>query len=374
MATYRQRGKKKTWDYRIYDSNGKLIASNSGFRTKKEAEYEANQIEQRKREGKVFSSNQTLYDLWSEWHNLIIVPSDLGVSTKKKYEQRGRVLLEYFGKKKASKISPSEYQRFINEYGSRVLRNQVSRLNSDVRQAINQARRDGVILVDFTEGVKLVGEKCRKQPEDKYIQSMSDYERMLVHLRSKFDYLKSVSSYLLYFLFKTGMRVGEAMAVCWEDIDWENKLIYTYRRYAGELKSFGKPKTKWSIRYVPVSGDVLNVLSYLKRVQKQVLSERGIINLTNQVFFDYRYGVPSNSALNRYLRRCLKELSIDGRMTATGTRHTYGSYLLANGVDIWVVSKIFGHKDIKQLTETYGHLLKEKMEHGFEQVRELMAI
>ncbi|WMB27887.1 tyrosine-type recombinase/integrase [Streptococcus didelphis] len=173
------------------------------------------------------------------------------------------------------------YQQFINEYGSRVLRNQVSRLNSDVRQAINQARRDGVILVDFTEGVKLVGEKCRKQPEDKYIHSMSDYERMLVHLRSKFDYLKSVSSYLLYFLFKTGMRVGEAMAVCWEDIDWENKLIYTYRRYAGELKSFGKPKTKWSIRYVPVSGDVLNILSYLKRVQKQVLSERGIINLTN---------------------------------------------------------------------------------------------
>lgn len=105
-----------------------------------------------------------------------------------------------------------------------------------------------------------------------------------------------------------------------------------------------------------------------------MLSERGIINLTNQVFFDYRYGVPSNSALNRYLRRCLKELSIDSRMTATGTRHIYGSYLLAKGVDIWVVSKIFGHKDIKQLTETYGHLLKEKMEHGFEQVRELMAV
>ncbi len=34
-------------------------------------------------------------------------------------------------------------------YGSRVLRNQVSRPNSDVRQAINQARRDGVILVDL---------------------------------------------------------------------------------------------------------------------------------------------------------------------------------------------------------------------------------
>ncbi|HGD0519508.1 TPA: tyrosine-type recombinase/integrase [Streptococcus agalactiae] len=44
-------------------------------------------------------------------------------------------------------------------------------------------------------------------------------------------------------------------------------------------------------------------------------------------------------------------------MSLTGARHTYRSYLLANGVDIWAVAKLMGHKDIKQLIETYGHLL-----------------
>ena len=39
--SYRQRGKKKLWDYRIFDNKKKVIASNSGFRTKKEAELEA---------------------------------------------------------------------------------------------------------------------------------------------------------------------------------------------------------------------------------------------------------------------------------------------------------------------------------------------
>lgn len=47
MATSRQRGKKKLWDYRVYGKDGKLIASGSGFRTKKEASYEALKIEQK---------------------------------------------------------------------------------------------------------------------------------------------------------------------------------------------------------------------------------------------------------------------------------------------------------------------------------------
>lgn len=38
-------------------------------------------------------------------------------------------------------------------------------------------------------------------------------------------------------------------------------------------------------------------------------------------------------------------------MSSTGARHTYRSYLLANGVDIWAVAKLMGHKDIKQFYE-----------------------
>ena len=38
MATFRQRTKGGTWDYRIVDNNKKLVASKGGFRTKKEAE------------------------------------------------------------------------------------------------------------------------------------------------------------------------------------------------------------------------------------------------------------------------------------------------------------------------------------------------
>lgn len=46
-------------------------------------------------------------------------------------------------------------------------------------------------------------------------------------------------------------------------------------------------------------------------------------------------------------------------MTATAGRITYGSYLLAKGIDIWVAARLLGHKDIQQIIKTYGHVLQE---------------
>ena len=47
MASYRQRGKNKLWDYRIFDKKGKVVATNSGFKTKREAMIEAQEKEKK---------------------------------------------------------------------------------------------------------------------------------------------------------------------------------------------------------------------------------------------------------------------------------------------------------------------------------------
>lgn len=49
-------------------------------------------------------------------------------------------------------------------------------------------------------------------------------------------------------------------------------------------------------------------------------------------------------------------------MTPTNIRKTYISVMLARNIDIWVIAKIVGHKDTKQITETYGYLIQEKEE------------
>ncbi|PND47283.1 integrase [Streptococcus penaeicida] len=134
---------------------------------------------------------------------------------------------------------------------------------------------------------------------------------------------------------------------------------------------FSPPKT--SIRTIPISQSLALILSRLYDDQQVMLKKLKIVNMNNQIFYDYRYGVSTNSAINKSLKNVLKKLNINSKMTATGARYTYGSYLLAKGVDIWVVAKLMGHKDITQLLETYGHVLTEVINKEYETVRILVS-
>lgn len=376
MASYRQRGKSKLWDYRIFDKKGKVIATNSGFKTKREAMNEAQEKERKLFQSNYtarFDSKATLYDLWQDWYDLVIVPSEKAKSTKQAYFTRGKMMEKIFSDIPAVEITHKEYQTRLNEYGEKVTKEHVGRLNADIRTVIKFSKRSGIVMNDFTDGVKIFG-LAGKDIEDKYIHSISSYKDLLSHLRSKFNYRESVMPYLLYFLFKTGFRVGEGMAVCWSDIDFENKMIRTYRRFSGDRQIFTPPKTKTSVREIPVDDKLLQVLKDLKEEQSMVLYDRKDLNKEDLVFYDRRYKIPTNAGLNKYLRVCLSELGIGSQeMSATSGRHTYGSYLLAKGVDIWVVAKLMGHKDIQQLIKTYGHVLQEVIDKEYDTVRDLMV-
>ena len=82
--SYRKRGKKNLWDYRIFDKDKKVIVSNSGFRTKKEAELEAKALELKLIKGLIIDNKVTLYELWEKWYLLTVIPLNKAPSTLKK--------------------------------------------------------------------------------------------------------------------------------------------------------------------------------------------------------------------------------------------------------------------------------------------------
>ncbi|MFZ2915587.1 MAG: tyrosine-type recombinase/integrase, partial [Streptococcus suis] len=134
------------------------------------------------------------------------------------------------------------------------------------------------------------------------------------------------------------------------------------------------PKTDTSVRKVPVDSETLMYLSELKACQTKNLMRSSIQNPDNHIFYSTFDGVPSNHMLNRHLRELLKELQIAPYdLSATGIRHTYASIMLAYGIDIWVIAANMGHKDITQITKTYGHLIKEKAEKENNRIREFLA-
>ena len=371
--SYRQRGKKKLWDYRVFDSNKKVIASNSGFKTKKEAESEALYLEMKLKNGTIIDRNITLYQLWEKWMTLQIKPLRKSDSTLNKHELRGRFIQNYFQDKPVSNIKASDYQEFINTYAKTNCRDNVSRLNAEVKKVLVFARRDKINVTNFVEGVVLSGRPSPKKKQERYIHSLKDYAKLALYLENHLDYRKSIVPYQLYVQLKTGLRTGEIAGLTWDCVLWEQQAIKTYRRYDTVRRRWTKPKTEESVRKVPIDLKVIKVLDDLHAIQKEYLDLYHITNDDNVIFFDLFYGIQSNNGVNKHLRSILKELDIVPKnMSSTGLRHSYCSLLLAKGVDIWAVAKLMGHKDIQMLIKVYGHTMTERIDKEFKEVESIM--
>lgn len=112
----------------------------------------------------------------------------------------------------------------------------------------------------------------------------------------------------------------------------------------------------------------------MKAEREQIISSLKIKNEEHFLFFHYglEHRIPSAASVNKALKKILKELGITPIITTKGLRHTYGSYLLHNDIDMGVFAKILGHKDIQILIEVYGHTMAERIDTEFKEVEEIM--
>lgn len=371
-ARYRQRGKKKLWLVEIRQGD-KTLDSKSGFRTKKDAQKYAEPILQKIRNGNILRPDMTLVDLYQEWLELKIIPSSRQQTTINKFILRKKIIKKYFGNKKVSEIKPSDYQKAMNDYGTRINRNGLGRLNNDIHNAISMAIADKVLIDDFTANVELYSTKVAQNVEDKYLQSEADYNAVIGFITQKFDYHKSVVPYVIYFLFRTGMRYAELIALTWNDIDFDKSVLKTYRRYNTGTHKFVPPKNKTSIRTVPIDEKSLIILKSLQDQQKRINKELGMANDINFVFQHnaLRYDIPLIESVSKAIKEMLKSLNIKPLLSTKGARHTYGSVLLHRGIDMGVVARLLGHKDISMLIEVYGHTLQERVEEEYHEVRNI---
>lgn len=136
------------------------------------------------------------------------------------------------------------------------------------------------------------------------------------------------------FLFScfTGLRYSDARKVTWNDID------------AGKIEMVME-KTKHAV-YVPLSQNALNCLPPRRRAKH-----------TDPVFTD----LPSLDMMNRYLRKWVEAAGINKHISFHCSRHTFATMLLSFGTDLYTVSKLLGHKDIKA-TQIYARIIDKKKE------------
>lgn len=142
-----------------------------------------------------------------------------------------------------------------------------------------------------------------------------------------------------------GLRVGELLALRWQDVDWTAARIRVRRNYVrGE---FGTPKSRRSTRSVPMADTVGGDL-------ERLYQGSGFQADGDLVFGDPQTGEPLTQfkVLKRF-RRSLKAAALDPSPRFHDLRHTFGTQCAGAGVPMRTLQEWMGHRDI-QTTQRYA--------------------
>ena len=131
----------------------------------------------------------------------------------------------------------------------------------------------------------------------------------------------------------TGLRIGEARFLTWDDVDRDRNVVLI--RPGMKKGTFWQPKTKSSIRRIPIVPDLRAVL----------LNQREV-NRRNRWVFETRRGtqLSPNNPTARFRQIC-DELGFNKKYVVHSLRKYWASTVAQQGMDAMLMIKVFGHTD-----------------------------
>ena len=156
------------------------------------------------------------------------------------------------------------------------------------------------------------------------------------------------------------MRLGEALALQWDDLDLAHQQITISRSRSehAEGEETDSPKND-EPRTVDLSKSLAETLAQHEVTVKAEALKRGC-PLSGWVFHTKAGKLLDAHNVRRAMRSILKQAGLSVHFTPHCLRHTYASILLANGESPAYVQEQLGHATIELTVTTYGRWLKKK--------------
>ena len=331
-----------------YDAvTGKQIQKyRSGFSTKKEARAEYSKLILAAEEGLAMEKKQPSFKQFIEEIYLPWYKTQVKESTYKNRLNTIEKHFKFFYRKKVNEIEPIHVQtwqlKLAKDYSPNYVR---------IIQGMLSLAFDRAIILGLAKKnpARMVGNiKSKKVKVDFW--TLEEFQKV-ISLLYKGDYYEHYLFICFWLLFTTGLRIGEAAALQWEDIDFESGIISVtktlYYKSMNEY-TFVDPKTSASIRTVVIDKDTIRELKDWMEVQKKVLKDCNFV-------LSYS-GIPtSKHTLPRALEK-LAGLAGVHSIKIHALRHSHVALLISMGVNPLIVKDRLGHEKIQTTLGTYGHL------------------
>ena len=193
---------------------------------------------------------------------------------------------------------------------------------------------------------------------------------------------------LICVLLYTGMRIGEAIGLTWDDIDMKNRTINVnhqlmYRTKDGKTQVYceNSAKTISGNRIIPMSEKAYEYIVKQKKFwmscKKDIMYS--VDGFSNFVFISHTTGRPiMANSVRRMLRRIVnmnKERSVQlPAISPHILRHTMCTRLAEAGVDLKTIQYIMGHTDVRTTMRVYNHVNQDRINIELKKINDLHQI
>lgn len=346
-----------------------------GFKTIKEAkqaernlllDVEENGLPSNQSDGFQDPTFEELASLWLENYKTTVKPSTFE-NVKSKVE---KMTEEHFKELKLKKITVAYCQRVVIELSKSYV------LYNHYLSVINRIFKYAVLMdiLDSNPFDKVIKPKSRQTQRKGNFLTKEELKEFL-----KLAQTATLSYFfpLVHLMSYTGLRQGEALALKWSDIDFENKKI-TVDKTAARIKekqTLQTPKTKNSKRVISIDPTTLSILKSWKKDQIKIYFRNGkhFEGDDNFIFTNQRADWVHIHNFIPYFKRFVTDHKLKP-ITPHGLRHTHASLLFSAGVEPKNISDRLGHSTVQITLDLYTHITEEQRTDTVEKLLEYMVI
>ncbi|MBY0221774.1 site-specific integrase [Sporosarcina aquimarina] len=365
IESYTLANEQKRYKFQVYIGVNQLTGKQKrttrrGFKTIKEAELALARIKLQIAKGTFQKQHaetyQNLYDLWIIQYEKTVAESTF-VKTKRIFKNH---ILPAMGAYKVDMINIDVCQQHVNEWAVklksfRTVKDYAARV-MDFALKREYIKANPFALVDMPVIKKNIGDFEDKE-ENYYTKEQ------LVDFLSCLENETNYKSYALFRLLAySGMRKGEALALRWNDLNFNTNEIRINKALAhGEdNRLYVKPTKTEESRTIKMDKDTMKILAMWNKIQKKDYDILGFdTSKHGQLIFSNtknKYIQPSNT--RAWILRVQDKYHLR-RITTHGLRHTHSTLLAAAGVKPNEIKERLGHSDIRTTMNVYTHVTTE---------------
>lgn len=298
---------------------------------------------------------------------------------------------ETFGLKRIAEIKYSDvlqfYYHLLNQQG--ISLGTLDSVHCLLHPTFQLAVRDEIIRKNPTDGV--MKEISRESGKNRGVRHALTIEQQ----RCFMEYIANHPIYyhwwpMFTILLGTGCRIGEALGLRWQDLDFENRVIsinhsLVYYPANGSNKCVLRvslPKTDAGIRTIPMLDIVKDAFEMLYEEQKENgFNETEIDGMSGFIFCNRFGSVPNPQTVNHTIKRIANNYNADEVVRAKKEhrdpiilpnfschhlQHTFCTRLCENETNLKVIQSIMGHKNIETTLDIYAEATEKKKQESFE--------